>query len=135
MSGFETVEREDVRVMFMRADMDTPDAIQSAWAEFETAVGLRGRKFFGAVYDAANEYRVCTQLKEDDDPEALGFEAGTLPGGTYLRGRLQGEPPAVYDQILPALQEMIRQTAVDPSRPTIEFYRSRDVIDLLLPVA
>ncbi|HLJ68605.1 MAG TPA: hypothetical protein VKX16_14715 [Chloroflexota bacterium] len=57
-----------------------------------------------------------------------------LPGGTYLRGRLQGEPPAVYDEILPTLNEMIRQTAVDPSRPTIEFYRSRDVIDLLLPV-
>ena len=60
---------------------------------------------------------------------------GTLPGGTYLRARLQGEPPALYDQILPTLKEMIRQTAVDSSRPTVEFYRSRDVIDLLLPVA
>ncbi len=135
MSTCETVEREDVRVMFMRAEMDTPDAIQRAWAEFETAVGLKGRRFFGAFYDAANEYHVCTQLKEDDNPEELGFDVGTLPGGTYLRGRLQGEPPAVYDQIVPTLNEMIRQTAVDSSRPTIEFYRSRDVIDLLLPVA
>lgn len=134
MAAFEKIECKDMRVMFMRADEDMPDAIQRAWAEFETAVGLKGRKFFGAFYEATNEYHVCTQLKEDDDPEALGFEVGTLPGGTYLRGRLQGEPPAIYDQILPTLENMVRQTEVDPSRPTIEFYRSHDVIDLLLPV-
>jgi DNA gyrase inhibitor GyrI len=134
MSAFETVEREDVRVIFMRADADTPAAIQRAWAELERSVGLKGRTFFGAFHDAANEYRVCTQLQADDDPEALGFEVGTLPGGTYLRGRLRGEPPAVYDQIVPTVQELERQTVVDPSRPIIEFYRSRDVIDVLVPV-
>jgi hypothetical protein len=32
------------------------------------------------------------------------------------------------------LQELAKQAAVDASRPTIEFYRSRDMIDLLLPV-
>jgi hypothetical protein len=28
---------------------------------------------------------VCTHLKGNDDPEALEFEVGTLPGGAYLR--------------------------------------------------
>jgi DNA gyrase inhibitor GyrI len=134
MSAWVKVEREDVHVIFMRADADTSPAIQRAWAEFETAVGLKGRKFFGAFYDETGEYRVCTQLKEGDDPKALGFELGTLPGGPYLRARLQGEPPAIYNRIQPTFEEMAKQATVDAARPSIEFYRSRDVIDLLLPV-
>ena len=79
-SAPEKVEREDVQVMFMRANDDTPAAIQRAWAEFEAAVGLKGRRFFGAFDGQTREYRVCAQLKADDDPEAFGFELGTLPG-------------------------------------------------------
>lgn len=120
--------------MFVRARDDTSDAIQRAWAEFEVTVGLKGRKFFGAFYHETREYRVCAQLKDGDDPVVLGLEIGTLPGGQYLRARLEGEPPAVYDRIGPTLEELVKQAAVDSSRPTIEFYRSRDVIDLLLPV-
>jgi DNA gyrase inhibitor GyrI len=128
------VERKDTPVMFMRASADTPEAIQQAWAQFETAVGLKGRKFFGAFDVASDEYRVCVQLNEEDDPQALGFEAATLPGDPYLRVRLQGEPPAVYEQIPTAFSELARRGASDASRPSIEFYRSRDVIDLLLPI-
>jgi hypothetical protein len=134
MAALIKVELEDVRVMFMRASDGTPAAIQRAWADFEAAVGLKGRKFFGAFDNEAREYRVCTQLKEGDDPEALGFEVGTLPGGTYLRARLEGEPPAIYAKIPSTFEQMMKQAEVDPSRPSIEFYRSRDVIDLLLPV-
>lgn len=134
MAATVRVEREDVRVMFMRASDDSSAAIQQAWAEFEGAVGLKGRKFFGVFYDVSNEYHVCTQLQEDDDPEALGFEVGTLPGDRYLRARLQGEPPAVYDRIRPTLEELVKRAVIDVSRPTIEFYRSRDVIDLLVPI-
>jgi hypothetical protein len=122
--------------MFMRASEDTPAAIQKAWAEFEKAVGLMGRNFFGAFDKEAREYRVCAQLKEDDDPVVLGFEVGTLPGGSYLRARLQGEPPAIYDEIPSTVQELVRKaSAVAASRPTIEYYRSRDLIDLLLPIS
>lgn len=120
--------------MFMRVSEDTPAAIQHAWAEFEVAVGLKGRKFFGAFDNKTREYRVCAQLRGDDDPEALGFEVGTLPGGTYLRTRLQGEPPAIYERIPSTWEELVKQAAFDASRPTIEFYRSRDIIDLLLPI-
>ena len=129
-----TVEREDIRVMFLRATADTPEAIQRAWAQFEVAVELKGRKFFGVFDPVANEYRACAQLTVEDDPEALGFEEGILPGGTYLRARLHGEPPAVYEKIAPTVQELEQQARVDPSRPIIEFYRSRDVIDVLVPI-
>jgi hypothetical protein len=128
------VERADTPVMFMRAE-DTPEAITSAWAEFEELVGLKGRKFFGSFDPIAKEYRVCVQLRDGDDPETLGLEQATLPGGWYLRARLHGEPPALYQRIAPTFAQLEKQAATDMSRPSIEFYRSRDVIDLLLPVA
>jgi hypothetical protein len=121
--------------MFMRATGDTAEAIQKAWAHFEAAVGLKGRKFFGAFDVGTREYRACTELKDDDHPEALGFERATLPGGAYLRARLHGEPPAVYEQIPAVFNELVKRGTPDPSRPSIEFYRSRYVIDLLLPIA
>jgi hypothetical protein len=43
VTAFVKVEREDVWVMFIRVSEDTPAAIQSAWAEFEEAAGLKGR--------------------------------------------------------------------------------------------
>jgi DNA gyrase inhibitor GyrI len=129
------VERKDTPVMFMRANSDTPKAIQQAWAQFEAAVGLKGRKFFGAFDVSTREYRVCAQLKENDNPHGLGFEVATLPGGAYLCARLQGEPPAVYEQIPAVFSELVKRGAADASRPSMEFYRSRDMIDVLLPIA
>jgi hypothetical protein len=128
------LNRDETPVMFRRA-RDEPDAIRRAWAELEAAVGsLRGRKFFGAFEPATGEYRACAQLRHDDDPDSLGLEIGTLPGGPYLRARLQGEPPEIYERIAPTFDELVARAPCDETRPSIEFYRSRDVIDLLLPV-
>jgi hypothetical protein len=128
------VERDDVAVMFKRV-ADEQTAISRGWVEVEEAVGLlRGRKFYAVFDEARGEYRVCVQLREGDEPAALGLEAGTLPGGCYAQVRLQGEPPAVYELIGPTFETLARRPDRDPSRPDIEFYRRRDVIDLLLPV-
>jgi hypothetical protein len=128
------VERDEVPVMFRRV-ADLPAAIARAMAEVEEAVGLRGRRYFGAFDAAAAEYRVCVQLRDGDDPRALGLEVGTLPGGRYLRVRLTGEPPGLYDLIGPTFEQLAQRPDRDPSRPEIEFYRRRNEIDLLLPVA
>ncbi len=127
------VERGDVSVMFRRV-ADESEAISRGMAEVEEVVGLRGRKYFGAFDAEGDEYRVCVQLREGDDPEALGLEVGTLPGGRYVRVRLTGEPPAVYSLIGPTFERLSARPDRDRSRPGIEFYRRRDVIDLLLPV-
>jgi DNA gyrase inhibitor GyrI len=63
-----------------------------------------------------------------------GLESGTLPGGRFLRARLRGEPPAVYERIGPTFDELTRHTKPDRSRPSLEHYRRHDEIDLLLPV-
>lgn len=126
--------RDETPVMFRRA-RDEVHEIRRAWTALEATVGsLRGRKFFGAFDAATGEYRACAQLREDDDPASLGLEIGTLSGGPYLRERLKGEPPEIYDRIGPTFDKLLEQAACDETRPSIEFYRSRDVIDLLLPV-
>ena len=127
------VKRVETPVMFKRV-ADEVAAIGRAMQEVEAAVGLRGRKYYGA-FDNDGEYRVCVQLREDDDPQALGLEVGTLPGGRYARERLTGEPPEVYELIGPTFHRLSNRPDRDRSRPGIEFYRRRDTIDLLLPVA
>lgn len=125
------VEREGVPIMFKRV-ADEQESITRGMAEVEEAVGLRGRKYFGAVSEG--EYWVCVQIREGDDPAAFGLERGVLPGGRYVRVRLVGEPPGVYRQIAPTFRELARRPDRDPERPKIEFYRRRDEIDLLLPI-
>jgi hypothetical protein len=128
------VERDDVCVMFRRASDDQAD-ITRAWSELEDIVGsLRGRKFYGVFDPRANEYRACVELRDGDDPEALGLEQGLLAGGRYARLRLLGEPPEVYARILPAAKRLARRPDADRDAPSIEFYRRRDVIDLLQPL-
>lgn len=131
------VDRHAVEVMFRRADADEQPAITRAWAELEDAIGsLRGRKFYGTFDPRTEEYRACVEVREGDDPGALGLELDAVPGGRYARVRLRGEPPAVYRLILPTFQALAaRRADRDGTRPSIEFYRRHDLIDLLLPVA
>jgi hypothetical protein len=74
-------------------------------------------------------------VREGDDPSALVLESSVLPGGRYLRARLRGEPPEVYKRIGPTFTALEKTAATDESRPYIEFYRQRNEIELLLPVA
>ena len=119
--------------MLVRVADELPE-IQRAWAEFEIAVGLRGRKFYGAFDPATDTYSVCAVLRAGDDPAAFGAERGTLPGGRYACVRLHGKPPEVYEQIGPTAQRLAQRRDADSTRPTLEYYRRDDVIDVLVPV-
>ena len=125
--------REPIGVMLVRV-ADNLREIQRAWASFESAVGLRGRKFYGAFDPVSSTYSVCAVPRPDDDPATFGAEPGTLPGGRYACMRLQGEPPAVYDQIGPTAERLAQRPDADHARPTLEYYRRRDVIDILVPI-
>jgi hypothetical protein len=83
------VERAETEVMFLRTK-DEPAEMWRGWERLEAVVGLHGRKFFGTIDPSTREYRVCVQVRDRDDPAALGLESGTLPGGRYLRARLRG---------------------------------------------
>ena len=123
--------------------------IQELWPRFERLVGLRGRKMYeaqvpgAALVDAvvdlvAGTYSTCTPVRSGDDPEQLGLNLGSLPGGRFLRGHLQGEPPPPrsagrsgqgFDELEATAGE------VDRSRPLVEFYTRHNEIELCLPVA
>jgi hypothetical protein len=133
VSNEHVVVREPVEVMLVRVADELP-AIQCAWAEFEAAVGLRGRKFYGAFDPATDTYSVCAVLRPDDDPSEFGAERGTLPGGRYACVRLHGEPPRVYEEIGPTAERLEQRSDADHTRPTLEYYRRRDLIDVLVPV-
>ena len=133
MSGEHIVVRGPTEVMLVRVADKLPE-IQRAWAEFETAVGLRGRKFYGAFDPVTASYSVCAVLRSDDDPAAFGAERGTLPGGRYACVRLHGEPPGVYEQIGPTARRLAQRSDADSTRPTLEYYRRHDIIDVLVPV-
>lgn len=132
MSEFTEVEREEIAVQFVRVP-DGLDEIGRAWNELESVVALRGRHFYGAYDPVADDYRACVEVREGDELMS-GLELGTLPGGRFLRARLRGKPPAVYEQIGPTFDELARQAKPDESRPSLEHSRRHDEIDLLLPI-
>jgi hypothetical protein len=127
------MERPDVTVM-QQATVDELSQIQQLWPAFEKLVGLRGRKMYAQVDERQNTYTVCTPVKEDDHPDRLGLELGTLPGGSYLRGRLVGDPPQIYERIGDGMAELEAMLPVDDTRPLVEFYRRHDQIELWVPI-
>ena len=133
VSAEHIVVREPTAVMLVRVADQLPE-IQRAWASFEAAVGLRGRKFYGAFDPVTDTYSVCAVLRPDDDPSEFGAERGTLPGGRDACVRLHGEPPRVYEEIGPTADRLAQPSDADHTRPTLEYYRRRDLIDVLVPV-
>jgi hypothetical protein len=132
MTEFQEIEREEIAVQFVRVP-DGLGHIRRAWDELEAVVRLRGRRFYGAFDPVADDYRACVEVREGDEV-ASGLESGTLPAGRYLRARLHGGPPGVYERIGPTFDELTKQARPDTSRPSLEHYRRYDEIDLLLPI-
>jgi hypothetical protein len=132
MTEFAEVEREEMAVQFVRVP-DGLDEIGRAWNELEAVVALRGRHFYGAYDPVANDYRACVEVREGDDL-VPGLESGALPGGRYLRARLRGDPPGIYERIKPTFDALVSQAKPDERRPSLEWYRRHDEIDLLLPI-
>jgi hypothetical protein len=132
MSEFAEIDRDEIPVQFVRVP-DGLEHIHGAWNELESLVDLHGRHFYGAFDPVANDYRACVEIRGGD--ELLpGLESGTLPGGRYLRARLRGEPPDIYERIGPTFEELTQHTKPDLTRSSLEHYRRHDEIDLLLPI-
>ncbi len=123
-----------VTVMLERTSDELP-AIQRLWPRFEGLVGLRGRQMYAMVDTRAGTYAACTPVREGEEPAYFGLETAELPGGWYLRARITGEPPGLYERIGPAMRALAALAApADPDRPLIEYYRRHDEIELWVPV-
>jgi len=114
--------------------VDELEHIRAIWPAFEQTVGLRGRRMYAMIDTDLHTYTVCTPVREVDRPDELSLQIGTLPGGWYLRGRLIGEPPEIYELIGVGMTELEAGARRDTSRPLVEYYRRRDQVDLWVPV-
>jgi hypothetical protein len=125
------VTLDDIDVMCVVAE-GGPAGGAAAFEALEARLPtLRGRRFYGTFH--SGEYRACVAMRSDDDPAALGLGVWRIPGGEYEQLRLHDwhdripEIPALFDAMVPASE-------VDPTRPSIELYRSARELVLLRPV-
>lgn len=134
VSILQRIDRADVEVMYLEVP-DVIAEIQSGWPRFEAIIGnLRGRHFLATVHPELGTYRTSVERREGDDAAELGLLTWTVPGGTYLRKRLRGKPPTLYDGIGPAADLLERSAEWDRARPMIEVYKRHDLVDVLMPV-
>ncbi|GGF50666.1 hypothetical protein GCM10010922_28220 [Microbacterium sorbitolivorans] len=64
----------------------------------------------------------------------LKLDETTIPGGLYLRLRLRGNAPEIYEQISPAFDALFALADHDSARPHIEYYKREGEMDCLLPI-
>lgn len=99
---------------------------------------LKGRKFYGVfrvMPDGEEDYYACVARIESDDPDKMQLETGVIPGGKYARRKIINWERIIRDGQLPRVsQEFAHAHDVDPSRFSIEFYRSQDELQLFVPV-
>ena len=132
------VDRPEIEVLRVRADMKGKGP-KDAFAVLESKLPtLKNRRFFGTIRDREDEleYYACVERLATEDPTALGLEAGTVPGGRYVRRRIwDWESVVAAGKMQEVSKEFARGYLLDPDRPTIEFYRSMKELHLLLPLA
>ena len=96
---------------------------------------LKKRKFYGVLSGTPDNgtYRACVCLLKGDNPKTLGLETWIIPGGKYARAKIVDWEKNL-DKIGPTFDELLKHYALDPTRPTIEIYRSEAELFLLLPI-
>jgi len=128
------VERTHLTVRYVEV-ADELSQIRVAWPTLENAVGsLRGRHFIAAFDPAQGWYRACVEVQADVSAAERALPEMVVPGGRFIRVRLRGEPPAVYEKIAPAYELLESSAKRDDSRPSLEHYRRLDRIDVLMPI-
>jgi len=132
------VDRPRIEVLRVRADMKGKGP-KAAFDVLESKLpSLKGRRFFGTVriLDDDEEYYACVERLPTEDPEALGLEVGTIPGGRYVRRRVwDWESVVAAGKMKEISEEFARGYVLDPERPSVEFYRSMKELHILLPLA
>ena len=97
-----------------------------------TLTTLRGRRFYAAL--VGPEYRACVVMHPEDQNANMALPRWTIPGGHYARRVVANYHTRIAD-IGAAVAEMRCRTDYDPSRPCVEYYRSRLDMYVMVPVA
>ena len=125
------VTLEDIKVMFVVATGGLEGA-KEAFDRLEARLpSLKGRKFYGTYLNG--EYRAGVALQADDDPASLGLETWVIPGGAFARRKMTNWSARI-PEIGETFQAMAAEYPADPTRPSVEFYRSLKELILFLPI-
>jgi hypothetical protein len=131
------LELQEIPVLRVKAEMargGPSAAMQTLESKLPT---LKGRKFYGVfrVMPDGEEYYACVAKTEADDPSKMRLETGVIPGGRYVRRKIMNWEKVIRDGQLPRMtQEFSQAHDADPSRFTIEFYRSQEELQLFVPL-
>lgn len=126
------VELEEMNVMYVIADGGLEGA-SDAFHRLEARLpSLKGRRFYGTYLGC--EYRACVRIQPDDDPAALGLAVGVIRGGKYARTKIVDWQERIHE-IGETFARLAEEYSADPSRASIEYYRSSRELILLLPIA
>lgn len=125
------VTLDDIKVMFV-VSPNGPLGAGKAFDMLEARLpSLKGRKFYGTMLNG--EYRACVAIERQDAPASMGLETWTIPGGAYVRRKLEG-----WSERLPEIGTIFGALAAeyprDPARPNVEFYRSQKELLLFMAV-
>ena len=133
---------EDIPLMCLKSP-NGPETAAATMSKIESAIGsIKGRRFYGLFKEehGSETYLSCTGLELGDNPEELGFMRVSIPKGKYDRDKLpewEEKWDGVNIEGLGELfQKMIRRNAdaVDEERFSVEYYRSRNELILMLPL-
>lgn len=137
MSADSYVERNEIEVLRVRANMKGKGPAEAMQVLEAKLPSIKGRKFYGIfrVLPDGEEYYACVERTPLDDPTTLGLEVGIVPGGLYVRRKvLDWERVIAEGKLGGIFQEMVKRYRIDSGRPEIEFYRSMTELHLLVPV-
>jgi hypothetical protein len=131
------VERSPVPVLRFRVDWNAGGPAAGFRILESRLPTIKGRKFYGTFrfVPGGEEYFACASRLDTDDPGKMGLEVGEIPGGWYARRKIPDWEKNLA-RIPIQFKEMVRVLGdeVDPSRPTVEFYRSQAELLTLVPV-
>ena len=127
---------ESNNLLYSEVVNDIP-RIKEEWPRFEASFpSLTGRKMLGLEYTEENRFRVCSEVREEDKGEKFGLQVFVFEGGLYARLRLKFDPPELYEKISPGYKSLIKEydKQIDWKRPFIEYYKSENVLDIMVPI-
>ena len=124
---------EAIPVMYVESTTGLAGAAE-AFRQLEARLpGLKRRRFYGTFQPPDGPYRACVAIEPSDDPRVMGLAEWIIPGGEYGRAKLEDWEDNI-PEIGRTFERMARECERDPSRPSVEFYRSQKELVLLFPV-
>ena len=128
-----TVTLDPIPMVFVEAQ-DGPRGAREAFHKLEHGLdSLKGRRFYGLISEEGHKYLACVALETDDNPGQLGLLTGVVPGGQYVKTKVE-DWSAKLASIADMFQSLREKFLEDESRPRVEFYRSQKELFLFLPV-